>query len=454
MRIADATVSGSGTGAPRTSGAAPSACQPRITGSLRGSRRPGGVLAVAQPVRRDVAGVAGRQHVHVGGVAEEVDDLEGGGLLALQPHRVDRVHQRDRVVLGEPARDPQAVVEVAADHDHLGAVHDRLGELAGGDLALRHQHERLDAGPRGVRRHRGGGVAGRRADDGLGALADGDRERDGHAAVLERAGRVVALDLEPDLGAGEVGEPGRLDHRGAALAQGDRRGAVGEVEPVAVLLDHAAPLARRRGSAVTVIRWSPSTRITEDTSRTLAIAAQRLDGRGQVGVAGAVRDDDELGVVAATLLAHGLDRDVVLGERLRDRGEHAGLVVDVDLHVVAGLGLAHRQHPQVGVRRLARAADVVEPVAGDRDEVAEHRARGRRAAGAGAVEHQLAGRLALDEHRVVGLADAGQRVAPRDHRRVHAGRDGRAVGAVLERADREQLDHAAHLARPRRRRWR
>ena len=85
------------------------------------------------------------------------------------------------------------------------------------------------------------------------------------------------------------------------------------------------------------------------------------------------------------------------------------------------------------------------PVARDGDQVAHHRAGRRCAAGAGAVEHQLAGGGALDEHRVVGLADAGERVAPGDHRRVHPRGDGRAVGSVLQCADREQLDDAAHL---------
>ena len=87
-----------------------------------------------------------------------------------------------------------------------------------------------------------------------------------------------------------------------------------------------------------------------------------------------------------------------------------------------------------------------EVVAGHRDEVAEHRARGRRAARAAAVEHQLPGRLGLDEHRVEGVADAGQRVAGGDHRRVHAHADRRLPGAVDRPAgDAEQLDRAAHL---------
>ena len=70
---------------------------------LLGGQAEVGVLRVAQPVRRDVAGVADRQQVVVGGVAEEVDDLERRGLLALEPDRVDRVDQRDRVVPGQPA---------------------------------------------------------------------------------------------------------------------------------------------------------------------------------------------------------------------------------------------------------------------------------------------------------------------------------------------------------------
>ena len=139
-----------------------------------------------------------------------------------------------------------------------------------------------------------------------------------------------------------------------------------------------------------------------------------------------VGDDDELGVVVAALLAHGLDRHVVLGERQRHLREHARAVVDVDRHVVAGQGLAHRQHRPVGVRRLADAAGAREPVAGDGDQVAEHRGRGRRAAGAGAVEHQLPGRLGLHEDGVVGLAHGRQRVGARDHRGVHPDRTDRA----------------------------
>ena len=65
--------------AERRCGAAPAAWKPHMRRCVAGrlaltaARR---VLAVAPPVRRDVAGVADRQAVDVGRVAERVDDLE------------------------------------------------------------------------------------------------------------------------------------------------------------------------------------------------------------------------------------------------------------------------------------------------------------------------------------------------------------------------------------------
>src|SRR5450759_1844959 len=73
------------------------------------------VLAVATPVGRDVAGVADREAVDIRCVAQHVDDLEGRRLLALDPRRVDRVDQLDRVGLGQLAGQDQAVVEVTVD---------------------------------------------------------------------------------------------------------------------------------------------------------------------------------------------------------------------------------------------------------------------------------------------------------------------------------------------------
>ena len=84
-----------------------------------------------------------------------------------------------------------------------------------------------------------------------------------------------------------------------------------------------------------------------------------------------------------------------------------------------GERLAHRQHGQLSVGGRLGSADPGDLVAGDGDEVAEHGARGRAAARARAVEHQAASRLRLDEHRVVGTADRGERMHPGNHRGVH-----------------------------------
>ena len=66
------------------------------------------------------------------------------------------------------------------------------------------------------------------------------------------------------------------------------------------------------------------------------------------------------------------------------------------------------------------------------------------AAGAAAVEHQRADGVALDEHRVVALAHAGQRVVQRHHRRVDA--HGDLAGGLVELGDAEQLDDVAEAA--------
>ncbi len=75
------------------------------------------------------------------------------------------------------------------------------------------------------------------------------------------------------------------------------------------------------------------------------------------------------------------------------------------------------------------------------DDVAEHRAGGRRAAGASAVEHERVDEVALDEHRVEAVADGGERVVARHHRRVDADADLVAVGGPLD--DPEQLHDVA-----------
>ena len=261
MRIAVAMVSGCGIGAPWTMGSEPCGLEAPHHRGL-GREAGVGVLAVAQPVGRDVARVADRQDVHVGRLAERVDDLERCGLLTLQAHRVDRVDQRDGVLVGQGARQLQALVEAAAHLDDLGAVHDGLRHLAGGDLAVRDEHDRGESALGRVGGHGGRGVAGRGAHDGLRALAERDRHRGGHAAVLERAGRVAALDLEEHVTADDARQPGRVHERRAALPQRDDGSLRGDREPLAVLLDDASPQMCHQNP--------PSTRITDDTSRTMS----------------------------------------------------------------------------------------------------------------------------------------------------------------------------------------
>ena len=78
-----------------------------------------------------------------------------------------------------------------------------------------------------------------------------------------------------------------------------------------------------------------------------------------------------------------------------------------------------------------------------RHDVAEHRRRGRRSPGAATVEHDLTGRLGLDEDCVESTAYAGERMSPRHHRRVNAHDD--ALLVVAELGHGEELDDEAHL---------
>ena len=200
---------------------------------------PGRLLALAEaaPPRGDVAGVADGDRERTRRLAELLDHLEGRGLLALDPVRVDRVHELDRVLLRKLADEGERVVEVASDRDHARAVHQRLGELADRDLALGDDDGAAHPGPRRV----GGGacrrVAGRGADHGLSAAAGRARDGDGHAAVLERAGRVGALELEEDPRAHALRDHGRLDQRRRALVQGHHGVAFLERQVLAVALD-------------------------------------------------------------------------------------------------------------------------------------------------------------------------------------------------------------------------
>ena len=104
---------------------------------------------------------------------------------------------------------------------------------------------------------------------------------DDHAAVLERAGRVLALDLEV-----QVAQPERraealgADERRDALAEGQRRRRVGHRQEPAIALDEARPRRRRAGDPVshrsgTGCRWPPGATRRVGRAASRALAARR-----------------------------------------------------------------------------------------------------------------------------------------------------------------------------------
>ena len=118
------------------------------------------------------------------------------------------------------AHDAQRVVEVAVDRDDPGPGDERLEQLAERDLAPRQDHDDVEPGCRPVGRGRRGRVPGRGADHRSGTGLEGLCDRHDHAPVLERAGRVLALDLEVQVrNADRSPEAGRADQRRGALAQ-------------------------------------------------------------------------------------------------------------------------------------------------------------------------------------------------------------------------------------------
>ena len=136
-------------------------------------------------VRREVPTAAVRQGEHVGGAAERLDDLERGGLLALEPVGVQRVDVHVRPSSGELARRGERLVEAPAHLEHASAESACLRELPGRDGARRLEHDGDEPGARRVGRGRGGRVPRGRADDRVGAGFDGLRDGHRHPAILE-----------------------------------------------------------------------------------------------------------------------------------------------------------------------------------------------------------------------------------------------------------------------------
>ena len=300
------------------------------------------------------------------------------------------------------------------------------------------------------------------------ALAPGrDRlgDRHGHPAVLERPGRVGALDLEVDVAAGPLGQRRRRqsgvppsqqrDHPGVrrppAAGPGTPRSRRGQPADRGRRDRHPASVAAdgcRAASAIAPRPVDPHHRGAPP--RTASSSGSVVDGGGQRGVRARVGDQHQRRVVAAARLPHRRDGHPVRRRTPGDRRQHARPVGHVEADVVAG----RRTSPIGRTGRSAYAdspgaAAAGEPVAGHRDQVAEHGGRGRRTAGARAVEHQLAGRLRLDVHRVERAAARRPAGGCAGSSPGARGRADRAVGQV-PLADRQQLDRAAHRLRARR----
>ena len=358
--------------------------------------------------------------------------------------RVDGVDEHVRAAAAELLGGRERLVEVAAHLEHLGAEHARLRDLRPGDGPGGRQHDGGDPGPRRIGRGGGGRVPGRGADHRLGAVLGRLRDGDRHAAILVGAGRIRGLPLEPDLDAEPLRQARRAQERRRALAERDHRRLLGHRQAGAEAVDqrdrHAQPSSA-----------TPRPEIDGQRARLAARLGQRPDrverGADMAG-GGLVGDDVEDGVAVVRLLHELGDRDALGGELVRDAGEHAGAVLDLEPEVERRGELARRQPLEV-----APDGVVLEEAgagrADDGDHVGDDRRRRLDAAGAGAFERDLADRVALQHDGVEGALDRGERVVAVDERRADPD-----VDPVADEASRGRSASRACRARGRRRRGR
>ncbi|MBA7571313.1 hypothetical protein ES708_13072 [subsurface metagenome] len=193
------------------------------------------VLLKALPVGGDVAGVAHGDEEMVGSFTQIIDNLEGSCFLPLDTVGVERVDQRDGVLLGESEHYLQSLVEVAVDSHDFSPVDNRLSHLAQRNLAFGDNDYGFDAVARGISRRRGAGVARGSAHQSPAALFQRLSHRHHHTPVLERAGGVAALQLEIKLADSQFFLQLSAPHqRGVPLAQSKEGRLGGEGEEVFV----------------------------------------------------------------------------------------------------------------------------------------------------------------------------------------------------------------------------
>src|SRR6266508_1084136 len=130
-------------------------------------------------------------------------------------------------------------------------------------------------------------------------------------------------------------------------------------------------------------------------------------------------DDMQRRAVLALVLHEARDRDLVLGESLRDVREDAGLVRDLDADVERRAQVAARESLE-----LAPAGVVLQEAgagrADDRDHVGDDRGGRLEPARAGSLERDLANRVALQHHGVERPLDRRERMVAVDERRLDA----------------------------------
>ena len=183
-------------------------------------------------------------------VAQLIANLERRRFLPRDSIGIDAVDQPnpDRIALRKIAHQLQTDVEVADHLEHPRAMHHALRQLAERHRALGDQHVRLQPRAARVGRRRRRGVAGRGADYRARALAQGLRDRQRHAPVLERAGRVGAFKLKVNLDVWP--EPlckrAHLDKRGVAFVERDHRRRIRHRQEAAVMLDQSGPVRQPR----------------------------------------------------------------------------------------------------------------------------------------------------------------------------------------------------------------
>ncbi len=139
------------------------------------------------------------RHSQIRRAAQPVTDLKRGRLLPFQPVRVERVDQRDRLLLGDLHHQREGIIERALHLHHLRAVGHRAGQFARRHFALRNQHDRAQPGSGSVGRSGSGRIAGGGADHRLHAAPGGFADRHGHATVFERTGGIHPLKFDPQL---------------------------------------------------------------------------------------------------------------------------------------------------------------------------------------------------------------------------------------------------------------